>query len=64
MVVRIGYLENIIVLIQWDADNYLSDREREMEIFKRIQEIIRENQKKEKGEEDYETNKLFKKTTE
>lgn len=62
--VHIGYLENIIVLIQWDADNYLSDREREMEIFKRIQEIIRENQKKEKGEEDYETNKLFKKTTE
>lgn len=51
-------------MIQWDADNYLSDREREMEIFKRIQEIIRENQKKEKGEEDYETNKLFKKTTE
>lgn len=64
MVVYIGYLENMIVLLRWDADNYLPDREKELEIFQRIQDVIRENQKEEKGEEDYETDKILKKTSE
>ena len=64
VVVYIGYLENIIVLLRWDADNYLPDREKEKEIYERIQDVIRENQKEEKGEEDYETYKIFEKTSE
>ena len=64
MVVHISYLENIIVLIQWDADNYLPDRKKEREIYKRIQDVIRENQKQGKGEEDDEINKIIKKTSE
>lgn len=64
MVICIGYLENIIVLLRWDADNYLPDREKELEIFHRIQDVIRENQKEEKGEEDYEINKFCEKTSE
>jgi len=63
-VVHIEYLENIIVLLQRDADNFLPDRKKEMEIYKRIQDVIRENQKEGKGEKDYETNKIFKKTSE
>ena len=54
----------MIVLLRWDADNYLPDREKELEIFQRIQDVIRENQKEEKGEEDYETDKILKKTSE
>lgn len=64
VVVHIAYLENIIVLIQWDADNYLPDGEKEREIYKRIQDVIRENQKQGKGEEDDEINKFCEKTSE
>lgn len=64
MVVYIEYLENIIVLIQWDADNYMPDGEKEREIYKRIQDVIREDQKQGKGEEDDEINKIIKKTSE
>lgn len=64
VVVYIGYLENMIGLLRLDADNYLPDREKEMEIFQRIQNVIRENQKEEKGEECYEIDKIFKKTGE
>lgn len=62
--VHIEYLENIIVLLQWDADNFLPDRKKEMEIYKRIQDMIRENQKEGKGEKGYETNKTIEKTNE
>lgn len=64
MVVYIAYLENIIVLIQWDADNYMPDGEKEREIYKRIQDVIREDQKQGKGEKDDEINKIIKKTSE
>lgn len=62
--VHIEYLENIIVLLQRDADNFLPDRKKEMEIYKRIQDMIRENQKEGKGEKGYETNKTIEKTNE
>ena len=64
MVIYIGYLENMIVLLQWDADNYIPDRKKEMEIFHRIQDVIRENQKEEKGEEYYEIDRIIEKTSE
>lgn len=64
VVVYIEYLENIIVLLKWDADNYLPDMEKEREIYERIQDAIRENQKEGKGEEDHETNKIFEKKSE
>lgn len=52
--IRIEYLKEIILLIRWDADNYLPDRKKEMEIFRRIQDILCKEQK-EKGENEYET---------
>lgn len=55
MVVHIDYLEYVIILIQWDANNYLFDKKKEMEIFQRVQDVIRE-EKKEKGDEGYEIN--------
>lgn len=64
MVIYIAYLENIITLIQWDADNYLPDREKEMEIFQRVQDVIRENQQDRKGESDYEINEICEETSE
>lgn len=45
-----GYLGNIIVLIRWDADHYLPDRETELEILMRVQNMILELQRREKGE--------------
>lgn len=47
--VSVEYLENIIVLIRWDADHYLPDRETELEILMRVQNMILELQRREKG---------------
>lgn len=47
--VSVGYLGNIIVLIRWDADHYLLDRETELEILMRVQNMILELQRQEKG---------------
>ena len=41
--VSVGYLENIIVLIRWDADHY------QLEILMRVQNMILELQRREKG---------------